>query len=93
MTVSLSRRKAAAKRRCPREAHGPPGQTRDTNHAPLGRTNHRAKTHLGYRLRQRSLDTYDWTTPHGLHRSVARTGTHALDDTTRYAELTRLADT
>ena len=37
------------------------------------------------------------TTP-GLHRRVDRTGTHELDDTTRYAEsldaaLTRLADT
>ena len=80
----------------PYQANGPPGQTRDTNHAPLSRTNHRAKTHLGYRLRQRSLDTYDWASPHGLHRRVDRTGTHELDDTTRYAEsldaaITRLA--
>ena len=81
----------------PYQANGPPGQTRDTNHAPLSRTNHRAKTHLGYRLRQRSFDTYDWATPHGLHRRVDRTGTHELDDTTRYAEsleaaIQRLAD-
>ncbi len=70
----------------PYQPNGPPGQTGDTNHAPLGRTNHRAKTHLAYRLRQRGLDTYDWTTPHGLHRRVDRSGTHELDDTTRYAE-------
>jgi hypothetical protein len=81
----------------PYQANGPPGQTRDTNHAPLSRTNHRAKTHLGYRLRQRSFNTYDWTSPHGLHHRVDRTGTHELDDTTRYAEsleaaIQRLAD-
>ncbi|HET9421184.1 MAG TPA: hypothetical protein VFO49_08605 [Nocardioides sp.] len=69
----------------PYKPHGPPGQTRDDNLAPLGRTNHRAKTHLGYQLRQRGLDTYEWTTPHGLHRRVDRTGTHHLDDTAVYA--------
>ena len=70
----------------PYQANGPPGQTRDDNFAPLGRTNHRAKTHLGYRVRQRGLDSYDWSTPHGLHRRVDRSGTHELDETTRYAE-------
>ena len=52
---------------------------------------HRAKTHLGYRLRQRSLDTYDWTTPHGLHRRVDRAGTHELDLPAMCAEALRCA--
>ncbi len=64
----------------PYRPHGPPGQTRDTNFAPLGRGGHRAKTHLGYRLRQTGLDAYEWTTPHGLRRRVDRTGTHESDD-------------
>lgn len=64
----------------PYRPNGPPGQTRDTNHAPLGRTSHRAKTHLGYRVRQTGLDSYEWTTPHGLRRRVDATGTHESDD-------------
>lgn len=63
----------------PYKPHGPPGQTRDTNLGPLTRPSHRAKTHLGYRVRQRGLDTYDWITPHGLMRRVDRMGTHELD--------------
>lgn len=59
----------------PYRPHGPPGQTRDTNLGPLGRTSHRAKTHLGYRVRQLGLTTYEWTTPHGLVRIVDPTGT------------------
>jgi hypothetical protein len=64
----------------PWDPHGPPGQTGDHNCAPLGRTHHRAKTHLAYRLRQLGPGDYLWTTPHGLHRRVDETGTHVLDD-------------
>lgn len=64
----------------PWDPHGPPGQTGDHNIAPLGRTHHRAKTHLAYRLRQLGPGDYLWTTPHGLHRRVDADGTHVLDD-------------
>lgn len=55
---------------------GPPGQTGDLNDAPLTRRHHRAKTHLGFRLRQTGPGSYEWTTPHGVRRVVDRTGTH-----------------
>jgi hypothetical protein len=58
---------------------GPDGQTGDDNAAPLGRTHHRAKTHLGYQVRQLGPDDYVWRTPHGLYRRVDATGTHGLD--------------
>ena len=60
--------------------HGPPGQTGDHNVAPLGRTHHRAKTHLGYHLRQVGPDDYVWSTPHGQHRHVDGRGTHEIDE-------------
>ena len=64
----------------PWDPDGPPGQTGDHNVAPLGRTHHRAKTHLPYRLRQLGPGRYLWTTPHGLHRHVDEAGTHVVDD-------------
>ena len=64
----------------PWDPGGSPGQTGDHNAAPLGRTNHRAKTHLGYRLKQTGPDEYLWRTPHGLHRHVDHTGTHPIDN-------------
>jgi hypothetical protein len=64
----------------PWDPDGPPGQTGDHNVAPLGRTHHRAKTHLPYRLRQLGPGKYLWTTPHGLHRHVDEAGTHVVDD-------------
>lgn len=64
----------------PYDPGGPPGQTGDHNDAPLDRHAHRAKTHLGYRVEQLGLGTYLWTTPHGLHRLVNRTGTHVVDE-------------
>ena len=64
----------------PYDPTGPPGQTSDRNVARLDRTHHRAKTHLGYRLRQTGLDRHLWTTPHGLHRTVGPDGTRILDD-------------
>ena len=63
----------------PYDENGPPGQTRDDNDAPLGRTHHRSKTHLRYRVKQTALDQYRWITPHGLVRRVDRTGTHRSD--------------
>ncbi|CAI9409592.1 hypothetical protein [Nocardioides sp. T2.26MG-1] len=80
------------------DEHGPPGQTGDHNAAPLGRTSHRAKTHLGYRIRQLGPDSYLWRTPHGLHRHVDHTGTHVIDaatarDLERTAAIQRALDT
>ena len=59
----------------PYEANGPPGQTGDHNDAPLARRDHRAKTHLGYQVRQLGLGAYRWQTPHGLTRVVTGRGT------------------
>ncbi len=61
---------------------GPPGQTGDHNHAPLGRRHHRAKTHLAYRVTQLGAGRYVWRTPHGLCRLVDGTGTHVIDAAT-----------
>ena len=58
---------------------GSDDQTGDDNAAPLGRTHHRAKTHLGYRVRQLGPDDYVWRTPHGLCRRVDATGTHVIE--------------
>jgi hypothetical protein len=62
------------------DPHGPPGQTGDHACAPLTRRSHRAKTHLGYRLRQVARTTFVWRTPHGLLRLVDPTGTHLIDE-------------
>lgn len=58
---------------------GPPGQTGTRNGQPLGRTGHRAKTHLGYRCIPLASGGTLWRTPHGLHRLVDEHGTHPLD--------------
>jgi hypothetical protein len=60
-------------------AQGPPGQTGTDNCQPLGRTGHRAKTHLAYRSAPVATGETLWRTPHGLHRLVDHTGTHHLD--------------
>jgi hypothetical protein len=63
----------------PYDPHGPPGQTGDHNHAPLGRRSHRAKTHQGYRVWQLGPNRYHWRTPHGLWRVVDGSGTHVVE--------------
>jgi hypothetical protein len=60
-------------------AQGPPGQTGTRNGQPLGRTGHRAKTHLGYRCIAIASGGTLWRSPHGLHRLVDQHGTHPLD--------------
>jgi len=64
----------------PYDPGGPPGQTSDTNTAPLSRRSHRAKTHADYRVEQLGPATYLWTTPRGLTRLVDHTGTHPVTD-------------
>ncbi|HEU5487096.1 MAG TPA: DUF222 domain-containing protein [Microlunatus sp.] len=58
---------------------GPPGQTGTRNGQPLGRTGHRAKTHLGYQCTALPDGAILWRSPHGLHRLVDHHGTHRLD--------------
>jgi hypothetical protein len=58
---------------------GPPGQTGTRNGQPLGRTGHRAKTHLGYQCTALADGAILWRSPHGLHRLVDQHGTHRLD--------------
>ena len=62
----------------PYDDHGPPGQTGTHNSGPLTRRHHRAKTHLGYKVRQTGPGEYVWRTPHGHHRLVDHQGTHHL---------------
>ena len=62
----------------PFDAQGPPGQTGVHNAAPLSRTHHRAKTHLGYRCRRTADGEHVWRTPHGLYRITDARGTHPL---------------
>lgn len=57
---------------------GRPGQTGDHNSQPLGRIGHRAKTHLGYRVRQLGPGEYVWRTPHHLYRLVGPHGTRVV---------------
>lgn len=60
-------------------SQGPPGQTGTRNGQPLGRTGHRAKTHLGYQCTALPHGAILWRSPHGLHRLVDHHGTHRLD--------------
>ncbi len=63
----------------PRAAGGPPGQTRMENLGPLGRYEHRVKTHArGWVLRQPAPGVYEWRTRHGHWFRVDHTGTHRL---------------
>ena len=63
----------------PRAAGGPPGQTRMENLGPLGRYEHRVKTHArGWVLRQPEPGVYEWRTRHGHWFRVDHTGTHRL---------------
>ncbi len=63
----------------PRAAGGPPGQTRIENLGPLGRYEHRVKTHArGWMLRQPEPGVYEWRTRHGHWFRVDHTGTHRL---------------
>lgn len=75
--TSLSRRLDVDHRTAYR-AQGPPGQTGPHNAQPLGRTGHRAKTHLGYRVTALPTGETVWRTPHGLDRIVDERGTHLL---------------
>lgn len=63
----------------PYDPTGPPGQTSDHNDAPLARRDHRAKTHLGFRVVQLGLGAYRWETPHGLARVVTGNGTTPVE--------------
>ncbi|TDD62342.1 hypothetical protein E1263_04080 [Kribbella antibiotica] len=58
---------------------GPPGQTATDNLAPLGRLNHRVKTHApGWSVQRINPTTLEWTTPHGFVFHVDPTGTHRV---------------
>ncbi|GAA2135635.1 hypothetical protein GCM10009844_01120 [Nocardioides koreensis] len=63
----------------PYDPTGPPKQTGDHNAAPITRTSHRAKTHLGYTVAQVGTTAWAWRTPHGRLRIVDANGTHLVD--------------
>lgn len=62
----------------PYQEHGPPGQTRPENLAPLCRRHHRAKTHRRWAYHRTPTGAYHWTGPHARTYLVTPTGTHAL---------------
>ncbi len=64
----------------PYDPGGPPGQTHSHRSQPLGRTGHRAKTHLGYQVTPLPTGEMVWRTPHGQHRIVDHHGTHHLTE-------------
>ncbi|MBB6628111.1 hypothetical protein H5V45_12350 [Nocardioides sp. KIGAM211] len=64
----------------PYDPNGPPGQTHSHTSQPLGRTAHRAKTHLGYTATPLPTGEIVWRTPNGCFRIVDHTGTHPLDE-------------
>jgi hypothetical protein len=63
----------------PYDPGGPPAQTHSHKSQPLGRTAHRAKTHLGYQATPLPTGEIVWRTPHGRHRIVDPHGSHHLD--------------
>jgi hypothetical protein len=59
---------------------GPPGQTGIHGLGPLGRTEHRIKTHSRWRVRQPEPGVWIWRSPHRNHYLVTNAGTHHLGD-------------
>ncbi len=49
----------------PQDRGGPPGQTRLGNLGPLSRSEHRLKTHSGWRVRQPETGVFVWRSPTG----------------------------
>ncbi len=60
----------------PYRASGPPGQTRPSNLGPLGRREHRAKTHGRWQLSQPEPGTYRWRSGLGFEYEVTNGYTH-----------------
>lgn len=59
--------------------HGPPGQTRATNLAPLCRKGYNLKTHHGWRYERTPDGGYPWTLPTGERYLVTPEGTYVVD--------------
>jgi Domain of unknown function (DUF222) len=59
---------------------GPPGQTGIHGLGPLGRTEHRVKTHSRWRVRQPEPGVWIWRSPHHAHYLVTNAGTQYLGD-------------
>ena len=59
---------------------GPPGQTGIHGLGPLGRTEHRIKTHSRWRVRQPEPGVWIWRSPHRNYYLVTNAGTHHLGD-------------
>ncbi len=57
---------------------GSPPQTRPSNLGSLGRLEHRAKTHGGWRVTQTEPGVFEWRSPFGFHYRVSHGFTDAL---------------
>jgi hypothetical protein len=62
----------------PYDEHGPPGQTRPDNLAPLCRRHHRAKTAGRWRYERHADGSFLWRGPNGTAYAVTRDGTLTL---------------
>ena len=69
----------------PYQPNGPPEQTSTDNIVPLGRRNHRAKTHGGWTVTRLDDGALEWTTRHGYTFRVDHTGTHPGPRQSRWA--------
>ena len=59
---------------------GPPSQTGIHGLGPLGRTEHRVKTHSRWRVRQPEPGVWIWRSPHHAYYLVTNAGTQYLGD-------------
>jgi hypothetical protein len=59
---------------------GPPGQTGMHGLGPLGRTEHRIKTHSRWRVRQPEPGVWIWRSPHHAYYLVTNAGTQYLGE-------------
>lgn len=75
----------------PYRSGGPPGQTSVDRTGPLSRTEHRAKTVGGWRVRQPSAGLFVWRSPEGQVSVCTNQGTLILGDTTYTQHLWRAA--
>lgn len=78
----------------PLDRGGPPGQTWLGNLGPLSRSEHRLKTHSGWRVRQPEPGVFVWRSPHGHHWiTTPHAGTYPLGSGRLAAAVWRSSET
>lgn len=72
MNADLDHTEPFRDRRLVDHDHPPPRQTRPSNLGPLGRLEHRAKSHGRWRVSQTEPGVFEWRSPIGYHYRVSR---------------------